>query len=324
MKNLAECEAARISDLELIEKLEAQCIQDLERHATAMIASSVSGQCRLAKKLDAFLTSSRNAMLNLELKVAAVFQRLGLDWKLDGNATADSADVGSVRSSHQTSVSHKASVREKLATTPISAYLQPLEETPASVGADAPRIYTTPYFPLPDSDLVFHGDVFHVLRTDRFGRLQTVVQALKVRIADALTSPFNLQFCSEIRIPFQSSKGSSRSSGGGVSPSPSGSPKGGPPFPSNPPGEGGGGPPNRSMANPQGNLHQSPFTKHSYPKFKAKGYDDDADSYIKLFESVSTTNKENNDAHRMRIFPSLLRKKAGSWYNRQEYRTCGD
>lgn len=36
---------------------------------------------------------------------------------------------------------------------------------------------------------------------------------------------------------------------------------------------------------------------------------------MKLFESVSTTNKEDNDADQMRIFPSLLRKKARSWYN---------
>ncbi|OAE29427.1 hypothetical protein AXG93_4548s1040 [Marchantia polymorpha subsp. ruderalis] len=56
------------------------------------------------------------------------------------------------------------------------------------------------------------------------------------------------------------------------------------------------------MANPHGNPHPPPFTKHSYPKFKGWGDDDDADSNIKLFESVSITNKEYNDADRMRSF----------------------
>ncbi|OAE30460.1 hypothetical protein AXG93_942s1030 [Marchantia polymorpha subsp. ruderalis] len=136
MKDLAECEATRISDWELIEKLKAQCselksqrtqaeeqlcemetrlseakeknrqlseqtndalavkvnrclrgfvswqiethkwlqLRDLERRATAMKARSVSGQRRLPKKLDAFLTSSRDVVLNLELELAAVLQ----------------------------------------------------------------------------------------------------------------------------------------------------------------------------------------------------------------------------------------------------------
>ncbi|OAE23804.1 hypothetical protein AXG93_1311s1030 [Marchantia polymorpha subsp. ruderalis] len=64
------------------------------------------------------------------------------------------------------------------------------------------------------------------------------------------------------------------------------------------------------MANPQGNPYPPLFTKHSYLKFKGRGDDDDADSYIKLFELVSITNKEDNDADQMRIFPGLPRKKA--------------
>lgn len=61
-----------------------------------------------------------------------------------------------------------------------------------------------------------------------------------------------------------------------------------------------------------------PITKHSYPKFKGRSDDDDdADSYIKLFESISTTNREGDDDDRLRIFPSLLRKKARSWYNHE-------
>ncbi|OAE18858.1 hypothetical protein AXG93_4606s1000 [Marchantia polymorpha subsp. ruderalis] len=39
-------------------------------------------------------------------------------------------------------------------------------------------------------------------------------------------------------------------------------------------------------------LYSQPFTKHSYPKYKGSGDDDDADSYIKLFESVSVTKLE--------------------------------
>ncbi|OAE29772.1 hypothetical protein AXG93_3535s1000 [Marchantia polymorpha subsp. ruderalis] len=72
------------------------------------------------------------------------------------------------------------------------------------------------------------------------------------------------------------------------------------------------------MADGQANPRQvfsQPFTKHSYPKYKERGDDDDADSYIKLFESVSITNRETSDDDRLRIFPSLLRKKARSWYN---------
>ncbi|OAE32319.1 hypothetical protein AXG93_809s1000 [Marchantia polymorpha subsp. ruderalis] len=41
------------------------------------------------------------------------------------------------------------------------------------------------------------------------------------------------------------------------------------------------------------------------------------DAYIKLFESVFITNKEDNEADRLRIFPSVLRKKAQSWYNHE-------
>ncbi|OAE21530.1 hypothetical protein AXG93_3088s1000 [Marchantia polymorpha subsp. ruderalis] len=59
------------------------------------------------------------------------------------------------------------------------------------------------------------------------------------------------------------------------------------------------------------------FMKHSYPKYKGSGDDDNADSYIKLFESVSTTNREKCDNDRFWIFPSLLRKKARSWYNHE-------
>lgn len=87
------------------------------------------------------------------------------------------------------------------------------------------------------------------------------------------------------------------------------------PFHQNPPGGGGGGgPPDLPMGDQQGNCQL--FTKHSYPKYKGRG-DDDADAYIKLFKSVSITNKEDNEADRLRIFPNALWKKARSWYNHE-------
>ncbi|OAE22085.1 hypothetical protein AXG93_3084s1010 [Marchantia polymorpha subsp. ruderalis] len=237
-------------------------LRKIEHRAAQLIVQSGRRHRRLAKKLEAYLSRSRDAVANLELELVGVLKRLGLERKLEEAATANSADrrkgrgkgkkqeplllVTAPPQAKRPAISpstHEAFVREKLASTPINSYLQPLKEAPA-LDVEAPsQIYTTPYFLLP-------GD----------------------------------------------------------------SQRRGPPFPPNP-GEGGGGPPDRLMANPQGNPHPPPFTKHSYPKFKGRGDDDDADSYIKLFESVSNTNKEENDADQMCIFSSLLRKKARSWYN---------
>lgn len=78
------------------------------------------------------------------------------------------------------------------------------------------------------------------------------------------------------------------------------------------------------MADGQANVRlPQPITKHSYPKYKGSGDDDDADSYIKLFESVSIANREIADDDRLRIFPSLLRKKARSWYNHESIDPTG-
>ncbi|OAE35854.1 hypothetical protein AXG93_2354s1030 [Marchantia polymorpha subsp. ruderalis] len=54
-------------------------LRDLKRRAAAMIMCSVSGQHQLARKLDAFLTSLCDAILNLELELAADLRELGLD-----------------------------------------------------------------------------------------------------------------------------------------------------------------------------------------------------------------------------------------------------
>lgn len=163
--------------------------------------------------------------------------------------------------------------------------------------------YTTSYFKILDSNLVYHSEVD--LREDSLGRVRTVVSAIKERLTEALTS--SLQPTVLFRDPYPICL-------------PGGSSKG-PPFPPNPPG--GGASTGQPMANPQGNPHPPPFTKHSYQKFKGRGDDDDADSYIKLFESVSINNKEDNDADRMRIFPSLLRKRARSWFNHESIAPTG-
>lgn len=68
---------------------------------TAMIACSVSGQRQLVRKLDAFLTSSCEAMAKLKLELTAILRRLGLVWKLDSAATVDSAGRVPIWSSHK-------------------------------------------------------------------------------------------------------------------------------------------------------------------------------------------------------------------------------
>lgn len=145
-KKLAEYEAARISDLELIKKLEAWCselrsqqtqaeeqlcemetrlmeaegknlqlskqvrdaltarvnqclheyvlwqverhkwlrLRELEHRAAELIVGSGRRQHRLAKKLDAFLSRSRDAIVNLELELAA-FIRFRSDVRGSGN-----------------------------------------------------------------------------------------------------------------------------------------------------------------------------------------------------------------------------------------------
>lgn len=65
-----------------------------------MITCSVSGQRQLARKLDVFLTSSCEAIANLELELTTVLRRLGLDRKSDSAATTDSTGGMHVRSSH--------------------------------------------------------------------------------------------------------------------------------------------------------------------------------------------------------------------------------
>ncbi|OAE27677.1 hypothetical protein AXG93_3137s1170 [Marchantia polymorpha subsp. ruderalis] len=87
VKALAECEVKTQKWLHL---------RILECRVTAMIACSVSGQRQLARKLDVFLTSSCEAMANLELELTTIVRRLGLDRKSDSKATTDSADVMSV------------------------------------------------------------------------------------------------------------------------------------------------------------------------------------------------------------------------------------
>ncbi|OAE33758.1 hypothetical protein AXG93_483s1000 [Marchantia polymorpha subsp. ruderalis] len=60
------------------------------------VLGSVRGQRWLAKKLDAFLTRLHLTVVNLELELAAVLKRLGLERQFKEKATDDSAGVGPV------------------------------------------------------------------------------------------------------------------------------------------------------------------------------------------------------------------------------------
>ncbi|OAE34086.1 hypothetical protein AXG93_2891s1100 [Marchantia polymorpha subsp. ruderalis] len=207
---------------------------------------------------------------------------------------------------------HEAYVWKKLASIPVDAHLLPLDELTTKDHPTSPQMFSSSLFAIPGDSRVFHT-LLDILTEDT-ARVQTVVQNFEDLFANTSTSLIRPTILFRDSNSERSSGGTSRGEGsGGDSPSPSGSPRGGPPFPPNPPG-GGGGLPYRSMAN---HPHPAPFTKHFYPKFKGRGDGDDADSYIKLFESVSITNKEDNDDDRMRIFPSLLQKKARSWYNHE-------
>ncbi|OAE31931.1 hypothetical protein AXG93_4485s1180 [Marchantia polymorpha subsp. ruderalis] len=211
---------------------------------------------------------------------------------------------------------HKAYVREKLASIPIDARLLPLDELTAVEHPTSPRLYSSPLFGIPGDARVFH--TLLDLPTEDTAQVQTVGQNYEDLFANTSTSPVRPTTLFRDSNSVRSSGGTSRvESSGGEFPSPPGSPREGPPFPPNPPGGGGGGgggPPDRPMGDQQGNCHS--FTKHSYPKYKGRG-DDDAEAYIKLFESVSITNKEDNEADRLRIFLNVLRKKARSWYNHE-------
>ncbi|OAE31001.1 hypothetical protein AXG93_1502s1010 [Marchantia polymorpha subsp. ruderalis] len=68
-------------------------LREIEHCAAELIAKSGRRHCKLAKKLDVFLSRSRDAVANLELELVGVLKRLGLKRKLEGAATADSADL---------------------------------------------------------------------------------------------------------------------------------------------------------------------------------------------------------------------------------------
>ncbi|KAL3677888.1 hypothetical protein R1sor_020844 [Riccia sorocarpa] len=59
-------------------------------------------------------------------------------------------------------------------------------------------------------------------------------------------------------------------------------------------------------------MSSAPYTRQNYPKFRGKTHDD-ADDFIDLFETLAVTNKEGQDAYKLRVFPGLLRKTAQSW-----------
>ncbi|KAL3685346.1 hypothetical protein R1sor_003368 [Riccia sorocarpa] len=69
--------------------------------------------------------------------------------------------------------------------------------------------------------------------------------------------------------------------------------------------------PQSTTVNPV-NMTSAPYTRQNYPKFRGKTHDD-ADDFIDLFETLAVTNKEGQDADKLRVFPGLLRKTAQSW-----------
>ncbi|OAE31812.1 hypothetical protein AXG93_1838s1220 [Marchantia polymorpha subsp. ruderalis] len=89
-----------VSYMKIVKTHQWLWLRELENRAAELIAGSGQRQRRLAKKLDAFLSRSRDTEVNLELELAAVLKRLGLDRTLEGAATANFAGVGPIRSSH--------------------------------------------------------------------------------------------------------------------------------------------------------------------------------------------------------------------------------
>ncbi|OAE30685.1 hypothetical protein AXG93_3991s1000 [Marchantia polymorpha subsp. ruderalis] len=162
-KKLTEYEAARFSDLEIIEKLEVQCcelktqrlqvgeqlceveaklmeaegknrqlseetrdaltvrmkrclrgyvlwqieshnglrLREIEHRVAKLIVRSGRMHRHLSKKLESYLTRSRDTVANLEVELASFLRILGLERRLEEAETADSANVGTVRCSHR-------------------------------------------------------------------------------------------------------------------------------------------------------------------------------------------------------------------------------
>ncbi|OAE21702.1 hypothetical protein AXG93_1275s1130 [Marchantia polymorpha subsp. ruderalis] len=252
-------------------------LHKIEHRAAELIARSGQRHRRLAKKLKAYLLRSRDAVAKSGVRASRRFEKIRFRVEVRGSGNCRLRRTSKctpwefsplnpkTRSRLTCEATYNITIhaqslcsREVGNSNSINSYLQPLEEAHA-LDVEAPsQIYTTPYFLLPGGEHVFHGVVD--LRTDTEGRVQIVVQAIEGRLANAPTSPLQPTVLFRDPNPIGSL-------GGGGSLSPPDSSRGGSPFPPNPPrgGGGGGGPPDRPMANPQGNPHPSPFTKHSYP-----------------------------------------------------------
>ncbi|OAE20095.1 hypothetical protein AXG93_2611s1020 [Marchantia polymorpha subsp. ruderalis] len=76
-------------------------LREIEHHAAELIKKSGRRHCWLSKKLESYLIRSRNAVEKLEVELVCVLQRLGLERRLEGAATADPEGVGPVRCSHR-------------------------------------------------------------------------------------------------------------------------------------------------------------------------------------------------------------------------------
>ncbi|OAE27605.1 hypothetical protein AXG93_2520s1010 [Marchantia polymorpha subsp. ruderalis] len=84
-----------------IESHNGHRLRKIKHHVAELIVRSGRRHRRLAKKLESYLSRSREAVANLELELVCVLRRLGLELRLEGAATSDSAGVGPVRCSHR-------------------------------------------------------------------------------------------------------------------------------------------------------------------------------------------------------------------------------
>ncbi|OAE27041.1 hypothetical protein AXG93_3101s1000 [Marchantia polymorpha subsp. ruderalis] len=74
---------------------------EIEHRAAELIERSGRRHRRLFKKLESNFTKSHDAVANLEVELANVLKRLGLEQRLEGAATADSGGVGHVWCSYR-------------------------------------------------------------------------------------------------------------------------------------------------------------------------------------------------------------------------------
>ncbi|OAE21410.1 hypothetical protein AXG93_2061s1010 [Marchantia polymorpha subsp. ruderalis] len=180
-----------------------------------------------------------------------------------------------IRTAGQTA--RNAAHQEKLATIPTQSHLSPSAVSPWITAKSVIFITSTLRILVQDVDLEFHSEV-EVIGSTR--RVRTKIASFEERLAKALlpsSKPNTLkeeQASLDSIVKTQSAKDLN------------------------------------GAATSTSQTTAQPITRHSYPKFKDRDEDDDADAYIKLFKSISLTNKEFDDADMLQNFSNLLQKKA--------------